>query len=254
MAGCVVECTTARFTALEGIDTDESPILNLKSPGECCQKCQDYKGKEECIAYTFIIGKCQNQCWLKTRVMFQRFGKNSVSGSYVTETTGGKKKAKVSIFDLPKTVSTTVESLPPIMKSRIPDWVTKRIPETCGSSDAMMNMKYVALRADPLPIFNLECPGDCKKACYDHQEMSGRYSCIAYNFKYASEVTECWLYTGTGLRIFKPGYACGRSGRKGSEMGPPPTDYQKIIKLYRDLITDSTRCIGTIQDLSAIGI
>lgn len=83
--------------------------------------------------------------------------------------------------------------------------------------------------------------------------MSGRYSCVAYNFVYAKDVTECWLLTGTGIRIPKPGYACGRSDRSGHEMGSPPTKYKEILELYRSLLKDSTKCVGTIEDLSALG-
>lgn len=82
---------------------------------------------------------------------------------------------------------------------------------------------------------------------------------MAFNFVYAKDVSECWLLTGTGLlpgttqRIPKPGYACGESSRSGHEMGPPPIEYKKILTLYRDLLKDSTKCVGTIEDLDTVG-
>ena len=124
----------------------------------------------------------------------------------------------------------------------------------------MVNWAYVAQDVTRLPILNLKCPEDCKKACYNHQgstvdiemlldqhlcgvEESGRYSCVAYNFKFNLPVSECWLKDAPLVRTPKLGTASGLSGRSGFDMGDAPTDYLERRDEYRKLIADGVKCI-----------
>ena len=123
-----------------------------------------------------------------------------------------------------------------------------------------MNWAFVGQDVIRLPILNLKCPDDCLKACNNHQgatvdiemlyvhrvcgaEESGRYSCVAFNFKFDLPVTECWLKSAPLFRKPIFGMACGASDRSGFELGKAPEGHIKMRDAYRQLIEEGKKCL-----------